>query len=66
MAPLLRFWSFSAVAWLQQPSRYTPLDDAEIAFCTRAEGLKRLFISLALVGGQRNSSTIELVPGVIE
>ena len=36
-----------------------PFDDAEIAFCARAECLKRLFVSLALVGGQRNFVTVK-------
>ena len=31
-----------------------PFHDTEIAFCARAECLKRLLVRLALVGGQRN------------
>jgi hypothetical protein len=36
-----------------------PFDNAEVAFCTRAECLKSLFVSLAFVGGQRGFITIK-------
>jgi hypothetical protein len=36
-----------------------PFDDAEIAFCARAECLKGLFVGLALVGGKRNFVTVK-------
>ena len=54
---------FDATAWVQRricdQCRLDPFDDAEIAFCTRAECLKGLSVSLALVGGQRNFVTVK-------
>ena len=36
-----------------------PFDNAEVAFCARAECLKSLFVSLAFVGGQRSFVTVK-------